>query len=280
MTSSQQSSPSPCCRRRGAGDGTTGRTAGPPRRGPTRPRATAEQPLGAGRGSPTWSWSTGSRPTTGSRTAATGAGRPGRDAAAPRHLARHPRRQEARDRELRWLDGLVGGRAALLALDVRPLVTRPVDLGALPADLRHRAAGRQRRVRPVGDRGVRRRRAGRRRLGTCSKPPWPPTRGCSSAAPATTPPPARWCGPSDRRTGSSGRRVRSWPGTCGRRLGIPPSAAGRGAAMLERLAPGADLLVPPAGAPRLRATGLPGALVAATRSLLVARRDQALGTAG
>ena len=47
--------------------------------------------------------------------------------------------------------------------------------------------------------------------------------------------------------------------------------------MLERLAPGADQHVPPEGAPRLRATGLPGALLGATRSLLVARRDEALG---
>ena len=64
-----------------------------------------------------------------------------------------------------------------------------------------------------------------------------------------------------------------WP-----RLGVPASAAGRGAALLERLAPGSDQLVAPPGAPRLRRDGpCPAPCSAPTRALLVARRDEVLG---
>ena len=65
-----------------------------------------------------------------------------------------------------------------------------------------------------------------------------------------------------------------WP-----RLGVPASAAGRGTALLERLAPGAGLLVTPPGAPRLRPTGRADVLLGSTRALLVARRDELDGVA-
>jgi hypothetical protein len=60
---------------------------------------------------------------------------------------------------------------------------------------------------------------------------------------------------------------------------VPASAAGRGAAKLERLAPGAALLVGPPGAPRLRATGRADVLLGRTRAILVARRDALAATA-
>lgn len=67
-----------------------------------------------------------------------------------------------------------------------------------------------------------------------------------------------------------------WP-----RLGVPASSASRGAAMLDRVldAHGPAASAPP-GAPQLRRTAHPEVLVAATRALIIARRDAATGSRG
>ena len=183
--------------------------------------------------------------------------------------------QEARERELRWLDGLVGGRESLLALDDRPLVTRPLDLDALAVDLRARAtvisAECDRLVAEVFASGELV--AAGRHLFEAVLAADPGMLGRSVRDDTATGALVWAAGQANGLIGPEGQLLARdlWP-----RLGIPPSAAGRGAAMLERLAPGADQLVPPAGAPKLRATGLPGVLIGATRALLTARRDEVL----
>lgn len=181
------------------------------------------------------------------------------------------------DRELRWLDCLVGGRRALLDLDDRPLVTRPLDLPELPVDLLVRAH----RISAECDRlaveafGLEELVAALRHLLAAALTADPgmllrSTRDDSAMGALV------WAAAqANALIGPTGQLLARdlWP-----RLGVAPSAAGRGAALLDRLAPGADLVVAPPGAPRLRPTGLPGALLGSTRALLVARRDEALAT--
>ncbi len=182
-----------------------------------------------------------------------------------------------RERELRWLDCLVGGREALLALDDRPLVTRPLDLGDLTPDLqvRARAIGEDCERHAVEAFGLTELGAAVRHLlgAALAADPGMLHR---SARDDTAMGALVWAaGQANALIGPEGRLLARelWP-----RLGVPPSAAGRGAALLERLAPGTDQLVAPAGAPRLRATGLPGALLGSTRALLISRRDEVLDT--
>jgi hypothetical protein len=182
-----------------------------------------------------------------------------------------------RERELRWLDCLVGGREALLALDDRPLVTRPLDLGDVPPDVRGRAEA----ISLECDRlavevfGLDELVAALRHLLAAALAADPGMLQRSTRDDTATGALVWVAGQANGLIGPEGHLLARelWP-----RLGTPPSAAGRGAALVERLAPGRDQLVAPPGAPRLRATGLPGALLGTTRALLVTRRDEVLGT--
>jgi hypothetical protein len=180
-----------------------------------------------------------------------------------------------RERELRWLDCLVGGRQALLDLDDRPLVARPLDLGDLPPDVQGRAGA----ISMECDRlavevfGLVELVASLRHLLTASLAADPGMLHRSTRDDTAMGALVWATGHANALIGPEGQLLARelWP-----RLGVPPSAAGRGAALLERLAPGTDQVVPPPGAPRLRATGLPGVLLGSTRALLVARRDEVL----
>ena len=182
-----------------------------------------------------------------------------------------------RDRELRWLDCLVGGRRSLLDLDDRPLVSRPLDLPDLPTDLQVRA----RAISAECDRlavevfGLEELAAALRQLFAAALAA-DPGMLLRSTRDDTAMGALVWAAAqANALVGPSGQLLARdlWP-----RLGVPPSAAGRGAALLDRLAPGAGQVMAPPGAPRLRATGQPGALLASTRALLVARRDDVLST--
>ena len=181
------------------------------------------------------------------------------------------------ERELRWLDCLVGGRQALLDLHDQPLVRRTLDLSDLPRDLlmRARAISGQCDRLAVEVFGLDELVAALRHLlaGALAADPGMLLR---SSRDDTAMGALVWAaGQANALVGPEGQLLARelWP-----RLGVPPSAAGRGAAMLGRLAPGTDQLVAPPGAPRLRATGLPGALLGSTRALLMSRRDEVLGT--
>ena len=182
-----------------------------------------------------------------------------------------------RERELRWLDCLVGGRQALLDLHDRPLVTRPLDLGDLPTDLRTRAHAISRECDRLAVEvfGLDELVAAVRHLLAAALAADPGMLLRSSRDDTAMGSLVWAAGQANALIGPEGHLLARelWP-----RLGVPPSAAGRGSALLERLAPGADQLVAPPGAPRLRATGLPGALLGTTRALLVSRRDEVLGT--
>ena len=179
---------------------------------------------------------------------------------------------EQRDAELRWLEALVGGRAALLALGDRQLEQRALVVPDLGAAL----SGRARAIGAECDRlavDV----FGDEELGAALRRLWEavlvadPGMLARSTRDDTAVGALVWAGAqANGLLGPEGRLLARdlWP-----RLGVPASAAGRGSALLERLAPGADLLVAPPGAPRLRPTGRPEVLLAQTRALLVTRRD-------
>ena len=182
-----------------------------------------------------------------------------------------------RERELRWLDCLVGGRRALLDLDDRPLETRPLALPDLPTDLQVRA----RAISAECDRlaveafGLEELVAALRTL-LATALTADPGMLLRSTRDDTAMGALVWAvAQANALIGPTGQLLARdlWP-----RLGVAPSAAGRGAALLDRLAPGADQVAAPPGAPRLRPTGQPGALLGSTRALLVARRDEVLAT--
>jgi hypothetical protein len=186
-----------------------------------------------------------------------------------------PPAYDQRERELQWLEGLVGGRRALLALDGRPLVHGPLDVAGLPPDHQERA----RAISAECDRlavevfGCDELVAAGRHLFESVLAADPGMLGRSTRDDTAIGALVWAAGQANGLIGPGGCLLARelWP-----RLAIAPSAAGRGTAMLARLAPGADQLVPPPGAPRLRATGVPGALLGATRALIVTRRDDAL----
>lgn len=185
--------------------------------------------------------------------------------------------QDDHDRELRWLDCLVGGREALLALDDRPLLTRPLDVGDLPPDVQVRAEAISRECDRLAVEvfGLDELTAALRNLFAAALAADPGMLHRSTRDDTATGALVWAAGQANGLIGPEGHLLARelWA-----RLGIPPSAAGRGGALVERLAPGSDQLVAPPGAPRLRATGLPGALLGTTRALLVTRRDEVLGT--
>ena len=181
------------------------------------------------------------------------------------------------ERELRWLDCLVGGRQPLLDLDDQPLVTRPLDLGDVPTDVQARALAISEECDRVAVEvfGLDELVAALRHLLTAALSADPGMLNRSTRDDTAMGALVWAAGHANALIGPEGRLLARelWP-----RLGVPPSAAGRGAAVLGRLAPGTDRLVAPPGAPPLRATGLPGALLGSTRALLVSRRDEVLGT--
>jgi hypothetical protein len=184
---------------------------------------------------------------------------------------------DQRERELLWLEALVGGRAALLALDDRPLVPRPLDVAGLSLAHQHRARAISAECDRLAvkvfacDELV----AAGRHLFESVLTADSGMLGRSTRDDTATGALVWAVGHANGLIGPAGSLLARelWP-----RLGVSPSAAGRGTAMLARLAPGTDQLVAPPGAPRLRATGVPGALLGATRALLVARRQDALAT--
>lgn len=186
--------------------------------------------------------------------------------------------QDHRERELRWLDCLVGGRKSLLALDDTPLQTRALVLGELPPDLHarvHAISAECDRV-AVELFDSTELCAAMRHLLTAVLAADPGMLGRSSRDDTAMGALVWAAGQANGLIGPEAALLARdlWP-----RLGVPPSAAGRGAALLDRLAPGGDKLLAPPGAPRLRATGLPGALLGSTRALLMSRRDELLDTA-
>ncbi len=191
-------------------------------------------------------------------------------------------------RELQWLDCLVGGREALMALDDAPLVAQATV--GLPPGLGDQAA----RVEAV------REACARHASAVFHDPEMPAAthhtlEAVLRADPATLSRSERddtaigailWvAGHANGRIGPVGDILARelWA-----RIGVSSSAASRGATMLQRLrtaAPGfgstpwPDSLAP-LGAPRLRPTGHPGLLTSTTRAQLIARRDAALAAAG
>lgn len=182
---------------------------------------------------------------------------------------------ERRAEERQWLEALVGGPAALLALDARPLAHRPLALPELGPEL----TGRARAIGAECDRLVldafddEELVMAVRRLWEAVLATDPGTLGRSPRDDTAVGGLVWAAARANGLLGPEGRLLARdlWP-----RLGVPASAGGRGAAMLDRLAPGTALLVGPPGAPRLRATGRPEALLASTRELLVTRRDELL----
>ena len=199
--------------------------------------------------------------------------RPRASSGRTRRTAELVTQAEQRDAELRWLEALVGGRAALLALDDRPLEPRALVVPELGPELsdRARAIGAEcdrLAVEVFGDEELR---AALRRLWEAVLRADPEVLARSSRD-DTAVGAVVWAGAqANGLLGPHGRILARelWP-----RLGVPASAAGRGAALLDRLAPGADLPVAPPGAPRLRPTGRPDVLLGQTRAVLVARRDE------
>lgn len=179
---------------------------------------------------------------------------------------------EQREHELRWLDALVGGRAALLALDDRPLEPRALDVPDLGPELSGRArligAECDRLAVEVFDDPE---------LGTALRRLWEAVLATDPGMLArrvrddTAVGALVWAAArANGLLGPEGRLLtrQLWP-----RLGVPASSGGRGSALLDRLAPDAASLVAPSGAPRLRPTGRADVLLSTTRGLLVARRD-------
>ncbi len=181
--------------------------------------------------------------------------------------------------ELDWLDSLVGGREALLVLDAAAPPDRPLDLTPLPDLVRPRA-------RDVAAR------AERRAVEIFEQPEMATVvrrvvEAVLSADPGTMVRSER----DDTLTGAVVWIAGHANGLIGieglvltrdlwARLGIASSAGSRGASLLRRLPfnrdPGRIDAQAPRGAPRLKPTGLPGALLTSTRELLVVRRDAAL----
>lgn len=179
---------------------------------------------------------------------------------------------ERHELERHWLEALVGGPEALAALGAEPLAERPLVLPELPPGRGARAlaigAECDRLAAEVFEDAE---------LGSALRRLWEaalavdPGMLARSSRDDTAVGALVWVAlQANGLLGPSGRMLARelWP-----RLGVPASAAGRGGALLERLAPGSALLVAPPGAPRLRATGRSDVLLASTRQLLLQRRD-------
>jgi len=181
-------------------------------------------------------------------------------------------RADRRQQEIDWLEALVGGPEALLALDGLPLERRALEVPEMGPELTERAlaiaADAQRLAVEVFDDEELRFAVARlwEALLVTDRAMLARSARDDTAVGALV-----WAvAQANGLLGPEGRLLARdlWP-----RLGVPASAAGRGSALLERLAPGTAHLAAPSGAPRLRPTGRPDALLAPVRTLLVARRD-------
>jgi hypothetical protein len=189
-------------------------------------------------------------------------------------------------RELRWLDSLVGGRAALMALDTAGLVApTAVSLPPTITDPEHAARAEAIRTACV------------RYASTLFHDPEMPAATHHALESVLRADPAFLLRSSRDDTaagaivwvaghanGSIGQTGDLSARDLWHRTGVSSSAASRGATMLQRLRAargtfiGSDLTDddPPPGAPRLKATGHPSILTSATRTLIAVRRDAAL----
>jgi len=184
---------------------------------------------------------------------------------------------DAHDHELRWLEALVGGHEALAALTDAPTVATPPVLDDLPAHLHERAAA-------IGAE------CDRHAGTTFTDPELDAVLRRVLETVLTTDP--GFLERSDRDDTAVGAFV--WIGAqanglvgpegeiLGRdlwtRLGLPASSAARGSSTLARLRRRLPATMwldasPPPGAPRFKPTGHAGFLTAATRSVIILRRD-------
>jgi hypothetical protein len=186
----------------------------------------------------------------------------------------------AQDRELRWLESLVGGPEALASLTSEPTVAVPPPLDRLPPGLRRRAAA-------IGAE------CDRHAVTAFAEPELAAVLSRVLDLLLTTDP--GFLGRSDRDDTAVGAVL--WIGAQANglvgpqgellardlwdRVGLPASSAARGSSVLTRLRRRLPPTVwvdatPPPGAPRLAPTGHAELLTAATRSVVIARRDAAV----
>lgn len=190
----------------------------------------------------------------------------------PRALDGLPRHEVA----LRWLEAAVGGAEALQALDADPLPPTPIDLSTVPGRLHERVRAISARcdeiaVQVFHDAELR-----------------PAFRQVLTAVLALDPGTLLRSDRDDTATGAVvwiGGQANGLIGPQGivlardlwGLLDISSSAAARGSGILSRLVGDGRHLETPGhwGAPHLRATGVPGALLSRSRAVLVARRNAA-----
>ncbi|MGZ4592178.1 MAG: hypothetical protein ACXV2I_15475 [Actinomycetes bacterium] len=180
------------------------------------------------------------------------------------------------ERALRWLEAAVGGADALRALDASPLTVTPVALDQVPADLHARARSISDRCDAVATDvfDTPELVAAFRHILTAVLTLDPGTLHRSDRD-ETAVGAVVWIG--GQANGLIGPRGAVLARELWDLLDISSSAAARGAGILHRLTGRAVDPDPPVhwGAPHLRATGMPGALLSSTRAVLVARRDAA-----
>ncbi|HEV7147711.1 MAG TPA: hypothetical protein VGN48_12020 [Pedococcus sp.] len=184
--------------------------------------------------------------------------------------------EPAHAQALRWLEATVGGPQALRTLDATPLTIEPVDLSTVPAQLHERVAAINARCDAIA-------------LDVFDNLELTAVfRSVLSAVLALDPGMLQRSDRDDTAAGAVvwiGGHANGLIGPHGVLLArdlwdlldISSSAAARGAGILNRLVGNGRDLEPPAswGAPQLRPTGLPTALLGATRATLLARRDAA-----
>lgn len=184
--------------------------------------------------------------------------------------------EPAHAQALRWLEAAVGGAQALRSLDATPLTVEPVDLSAAPAHLHQRVAAISARCDEIA-------------LDVFDSLELTAAfRSVLSAVLALDPGMLQRSDRDDTAAGAVvwiGGHANGLIGPHGVLLArdlwdlldISSSAAARGAGILNRLVANArDLEPSPSwGAPQLRPTGLPTALLGRTRAILLARRDAA-----
>jgi hypothetical protein len=193
-------------------------------------------------------------------------------------LAEHD--QPPAERELRWLDELVGGRKALLALGGDALPATPFDPDGLSAEEARRAVAisaqcdrHSETVFADPEVGT----ALRRTLEAVLRAD--PGFLQRSDRDDTALGAVIWVGAqANGLLGPSGMLLAQelWA-----RIAVPSSSSSRGSTVLRRLrgsrpAQRSGEAQPPYGAPQLKATGRPELLTSTTRSLIIARRDAAL----
>ena len=178
---------------------------------------------------------------------------------------------------LRWLEAAVGGAEALESLDCAPLPLRPIDLSTVPARLHDRVRAITARCDDIAvevfhDPELK---AGFRHvLGAILS--LDPGTLLRSERDDTATGAVVWIG--GQANGLIGPQGTVLARDLWDVLDISSSAAARGSGILHRLVGQDRDLEAPAhwGAPHLRITGMAGALLSASRAVLVARRDAAL----